>query len=78
MIVSVQKPDGFVMVCDFCAIDEKRAKTLIASPNGTHICDACVSICVDVLARRENLCAECDCEHGGEDCTWIKAEEALS
>lgn len=39
----------FVQFCDFCGASEKEAKILIASPNGNHICNECVSECVGVL-----------------------------
>ena len=42
----------FVRFCDFCGASEKEAAILISSPNGNHICDMCVDVCVDVIAHR--------------------------
>ena len=36
--------------CSFCAKSQVDVETLIAGP-GVHICDACVNICVTVLAE---------------------------
>lgn len=38
--------------CDFCGKDEKEVRTLIAGPSA-FICNECVSLCVDILFRRE-------------------------
>ena len=52
MIVIMQNPSRFSMVCDFCAVPEKTAKLLIASPNGTHICDECVVVCEQIVSEK--------------------------
>lgn len=40
--------------CDYCHRDENEAALLIQSPTGgTHICDACVRICHDMVLDEE-------------------------
>ena len=53
MIVTVRNPNGFIMCCDFCATSEKETAMLIASPNGTHICEKCVALCQEVILSQE-------------------------
>jgi len=56
MIVASGVRHKFIMICDFCGAKDGEVNLLIASPNGTHICDECVAICVGVVAdnAREN------------------------
>ena len=35
--------------CSFCNKTQDQVKTLIAGPNGTYICDECVSVCEEIL-----------------------------
>lgn len=35
--------------CSFCGKPREKVKTLVAGPNGLHICDECISICQDIL-----------------------------
>ena len=37
--------------CAFCGKPKELAKKLIAGPNGTYICDECISICNEILAE---------------------------
>ena len=43
--------DRFVRFCDFCGASADEVELLIASPNGNHICDICVGVCVDVVSK---------------------------
>lgn len=47
--------------CSFCLRDELEANKIIAGP-GSYICDACVALCVDILAtgREQRDSAEPD------------------
>ncbi|GEM_PF-6276601 len=40
----------YAAFCDFCGKHQDFVKALIAG-NKTHICDECVAICVDVIAK---------------------------
>jgi len=53
MIVASGIRHKFVMICDFCGGKQGEINLLIASANGTHICDECVSICI--LAVADNI-----------------------
>ena len=44
------QPNSFVIYCDFCAKSQEEVSSLIASPNGTHICNECVTICAEIVA----------------------------
>lgn len=35
--------------CSFCGKPKEKVKTLVAGPNGLHICDECITICQDIL-----------------------------
>lgn len=35
--------------CSFCNKTQDQVKKLIAGPNGTYICDECVSVCEEIL-----------------------------
>jgi excisionase family DNA binding protein len=37
--------------CSFCGKEQLQVRRLIAGPNGTHICDGCVGLCNDILAK---------------------------
>ena len=39
--------------CSFCGQSEKAVHKLIAGPDGVFICDRCVGLCVDMLAREQ-------------------------
>ena len=39
------------LYCAFCGKPKELAKKLIAGPNGTYICDECISICNEILAE---------------------------
>lgn len=39
--------------CDFCGKSERQVQWLIESDNEAHICNECVSICVEVIARKD-------------------------
>ena len=40
--------------CSFCGKEQVQVHRLIAGPNGAHICDGCVALCNDILAREEH------------------------
>jgi len=40
------------LVCSFCGKSQREVKKLIAGP-GVHICDECISLCVDIIAEEE-------------------------
>lgn len=45
VIARLNNKNHFTMCCDFCAVPEyEDGVRLIASPNGTHICQNCVTI----------------------------------
>lgn len=46
----------FVLHCDFCGALSHEVKILISSPNGSHICDECVAVCVEALEERRKQC----------------------
>ena len=35
--------------CSFCNKTQDQVRKLIAGPNGTYICDECVSVCDEIL-----------------------------
>lgn len=39
--------------CSFCGKPKEKVKTLVAGPNGLHICDECIAICEDILNEDE-------------------------
>ena len=39
--------------CDFCRRRQREVRMLIESQNGSHICDLCVQVCVEMLAEDE-------------------------
>jgi len=39
--------------CSFCGKTNKEAKRLIAGPKGVFICDECVRLCNEILAKEE-------------------------
>jgi hypothetical protein len=45
-----------VLYCSFCPKNQTEVVALIAGPNGVHICDECVQLCLDCIfdMRREN------------------------
>ena len=46
------KENRFVMFCDYCGASKDEAFILISSPNGNHICDQCVDVCVAVVKQK--------------------------
>ena len=49
-IIRFKGTNAFRMCCDFCAVgDYEDGVKLIASPNGTHICQNCVDICHEIV-----------------------------
>jgi len=52
-IVRFNGENAFTMCCDFCAVGQfEEGVHLIASPNGTHICQNCVATSVAIVADR--------------------------
>jgi len=52
-IVRFNGVNHFKMCCDFCACaDFEEGVFLIASPNGTHICQNCVGLSGEIIADR--------------------------
>lgn len=50
-IVRFNGVNTFTMCCDFCAVGQfEDGVHLIASPNGTHICQNCVATSVAIVA----------------------------
>jgi ATP-dependent protease Clp ATPase subunit len=49
--MSTRKAD--TAFCDFCGASQHDRKHVIAGPGDIHICDECVSLCVDVIAGRD-------------------------
>ena len=45
------KNDRYEQVCSFCGKEKAKTKKLIAGPDGVFICDECVSLCNDMLAK---------------------------
>ena len=43
------------LYCAFCGKPKELAKKLIAGPNGTYICDECISICNEILAEDDTV-----------------------
>ncbi len=41
------------LVCSFCGASRMAVGALLAGPNGIHICDACVRLCVDVIDEQD-------------------------
>src|SRR6188472_1694021 len=41
-----------VLLCSFCGKSQHQVEKLIAGPRGVFICNACVSLCDDVIAGR--------------------------
>ena len=37
--------------CSFCGKEKSKTKKLIAGPDGIFICDECVALCNDMLAK---------------------------
>jgi ATP-dependent Clp protease ATP-binding subunit ClpX len=42
---------GDLLRCSFCGKSQKRVRALIAGP-GVYICNECVGLCVEILAKR--------------------------
>lgn len=40
--------------CSFCGKSRNQVWRLIAGPNGVYICDACVSLCNELIAEGEH------------------------
>lgn len=37
--------------CSFCGKEQLQVRRLIAGPNGAYICDTCVALCNEILAK---------------------------
>ena len=37
--------------CSFCGKEQLQVRRLIAGPNGAHICEGCVALCNEILAK---------------------------
>lgn len=37
--------------CSFCGKEQLQVRRLIAGPNGAHICDGCVALCNQIIAK---------------------------
>ncbi|MBQ7821371.1 MAG: ATP-dependent Clp protease ATP-binding subunit ClpX [Clostridia bacterium] len=44
---------GSVVYCSFCRRPEKEVKFIIPAPDGSCICDSCVSTCYDIISEQE-------------------------
>jgi excisionase family DNA binding protein len=44
--------------CSFCGKEQLQVRRLIAGPNGAYICDTCVVLCNEILAKNEVLAKE--------------------
>lgn len=42
----------FHFYCDFCGGLQGEVTTLISSDNGKHICDECVDVCAEIVAKK--------------------------
>ena len=42
---------GQTQRCSFCGKEQLQVRRLIAGPNGAYICDGCVVLCNEILAR---------------------------
>tara|TARA_R110000744_G_C19064408_1_gene529373 strand:+ start:407 stop:634 length:228 start_codon:yes stop_codon:yes gene_type:complete len=52
-ITRLSNKNHFTMCCDFCAVSEGAdGVRLIASPNGTHICQNCVTMSAAIIAEK--------------------------
>jgi ATP-dependent Clp protease ATP-binding subunit ClpX len=45
------KKANVAVSCSFCGKTHEEVAKLVAGPDGIYICDACVTICSDLLAR---------------------------
>lgn len=43
------------LYCAFCGKPKELAKKLVAGPNGTYICDECISICNEILSEEDTV-----------------------
>lgn len=43
--------DKYEQRCSFCGKEKAKTKKLIAGPDGIYICDECVALCSDMLAK---------------------------
>lgn len=43
---------SFVLHCDFCAKPSDKVLLLIASPSGSHICDECVELSLEIVEEK--------------------------
>lgn len=39
--------------CSFCGKDQNMVKQLIAGPKGIYICNECVALCNEILAKEQ-------------------------
>lgn len=46
--------------CSFCGKEQMQVRRLIAGPNGAYICDACVTLCNQILAKETAPATESD------------------
>lgn len=57
--------------CSFCGKPKEKVKTLVAGPNGLHICDECIAICEDIIKEDDN-------KKSTEDVQLLKPHEIKS
>ena len=48
----------YEQVCSFCGKEKSKVKKLIAGPDGVFICDECVELCRDMLAKMPSSSAQ--------------------
>ena len=39
--------------CSFCGKSQEQVRRLIAGPGGVYICNECVALCNDIIAKEE-------------------------
>lgn len=42
-----------ILRCSFCNKSQRHVRRLIAGPNGVHICDECVDICLGIVSEHQ-------------------------
>lgn len=50
---NARPPETRVRRCAFCGKTQEQVRRLIAGPNDVHICNECVGLCNDILAKEE-------------------------
>jgi hypothetical protein len=51
-IIATDDPED-IPYCDFCGKVNTHVKALIRSSTERHICDECVTVCVDIITKIE-------------------------